>query len=128
MVQVINQKVIFETTVREIGQEAKDFSEIKMAILFGDEAPDALRSSCYIINVKPVQEQVTTAMVLQINDEIYKITAVGSEVQTNLTNLGHIAISFTGATSAELPGTLYVEDKPYPDIEVGSDIKIKQVN
>lgn len=128
MVQDVNQKIVFETKVQEIGQEAKDFSEIKMAILFGDEAPDALRSSCYIIKVQPVQMQITDQMILQIDNEIYQITAVGNEVQTNLSNLGHIAISFTGATRAELPGTLYVADKPYPDIQVGSEIYIKQVN
>ncbi|MFD0898534.1 PTS glucitol/sorbitol transporter subunit IIA [Loigolactobacillus binensis] len=128
MVQDINQKIVFATTVQEIGQEARDFSEIKMAILFGDEAPDALRSSCYIIKVKPVQTQITAQMLLQIDDECYPITAVGNEVQTNLNNLGHIAISFTGAVNAELPGTLYVADRPYPDIQVGSKIYIKQVN
>jgi PTS system glucitol/sorbitol-specific IIA component len=128
MTQDINEKIVFETKVKEIGQEARDFKEIKMAILFGDEAPDALRSSCFIIDIRPVQNQITDKMILQINNEEYQITAVGNEVQTNLTNLGHIAISFTGAADAELPGTLYVEDRPYPEIQVGSKIQIRQLD
>lgn len=115
---------VFRTTVKEIGKDAKKFSDIKMAILFGDEAPAALRDSCYIIDVKPLNMKITKSMILQIDKNSYQITAVGSEVQENLTNLGHIAISFTGETSAQLPGTLYVEDKPYPNIQTGSVISI----
>lgn len=115
---------VFRTTVKEIGKDAKKFSDIKMAILFGDEAPAALRDSCYIIDVKPLNMKITKSMILQIDKNSYQITAVGSEVQENLTNLGHIAISFTGETSAQLPGTLYVEDKSYPNIQTGSIISI----
>ncbi|AVK60659.1 PTS sorbitol transporter subunit IIA [Lactobacillus sp. CBA3605] len=118
------QELVFETQVIEVGQEAQDFSAINMLILFGQEAPDALRSSCYIINVQPVKAAITTGMQLKINDTSYQITAVGDEVQRNLTNLGHIAISFTGKTTAELPGTLYVEQGDYPVIEAGAAIAI----
>lgn len=44
-----NEAIMYQTNVKEIGQDAQDFSEIKMAIFFGDTAPDALRSSCYLI-------------------------------------------------------------------------------
>lgn len=118
------EKAVFSTSVVEIGSESSDFKEIKMAILFGNEAPDALRPSCFIINVEPITEQIVPGMVLKIDDQEYKVTAVGGEVQTNLGRLGHTAISFTGATDAKLPGTLYVEDKDYPDFKVGSKIQI----
>jgi len=121
----VNKKSVYETTVKEIGNEALDFSAIKMAILFGNEAPDALRSSCYIIDVKPVKSEITPGMVLVIDNNTYKITAVGNEVKRNLNNLGHIAISFTGKNQAELAGTLYVEDKDYPQIKVGSQIELQ---
>jgi PTS system glucitol/sorbitol-specific IIA component len=117
-------QAIFETQVVEVGQEAQDFSAIDMLILFGQEAPDALRSSCYIINVQPVAAPITTAMQLKIDDQTFQITAVGDEVQRNLTNLGHIAVSFTGKTTAELPGTLYVAAGHYPSMTVGSTIQI----
>lgn len=116
---------IFETNVVEIGKEAQDFGEIGMAILFGSEAPDALRSSCYIINVKPVLKEIKNNMVLKIDGNKYRITAVGNEVQTNLSNLGHIAISFTGATEAKLPGTMYVEEKKYPKFKINTEITIE---
>ncbi|MCI1986775.1 MAG: PTS glucitol/sorbitol transporter subunit IIA [Lactobacillus sp.] len=119
-------KVKFRTTVVEVGAEARDFEEINMAILFGDEAPDALRSSCFIIQVQPVADSIVVGDQLVINETHYDITAVGGEVNMNLAQLGHIAIVFDGADKAELPGTLYVEAKPYPQIDVDSVIEIGQ--
>ncbi|MBN7274159.1 PTS sorbitol transporter subunit IIA [Ligilactobacillus pobuzihii] len=117
-------KEIFATEVHEIGAEAKMFKDINMVILFGSAAPDALRPSCYIIDVTPVKGEIKKGMYLQINGHRYLITAVGGEVQTNLTNLGHIAITFDGSKEANLPGTLYIENAEYPNIEVGSKIRI----
>lgn len=102
---------LYETEVIEIGEEAKNFKEIKMVILFGEGAPDALRPSCYIIKVNELSGEIKAGMTLQIDDEKYKITAVGNEVQTNLKNLGHIAINFTGDKTATLPGSMYVEER-----------------
>lgn len=119
-----NAKIIYETQVQDICAEAKEFAEIKMLIMFGNEAPDALRSSCYIIAVNPIQGTIVPGMILQIDDHEYQITAVGNEVQRNLGNLGHIAISLTSKQKAELPGTLYIENGKYPDIIKGSTLKI----
>ncbi|ANK60537.1 PTS glucitol/sorbitol transporter subunit IIA [Loigolactobacillus backii] len=115
---------IFETTVTEIGAEAKGFKEINMVIFFGKEAPDALRSSCYLIDVMPVKATPKPGMTLLIDDQAYTITAVGNEVMTNLSNLGHISIVFDGSTKPELAGTMYVEQKAYPEINEGSSIQI----
>ncbi|KRL37064.1 PTS glucitol/sorbitol transporter subunit IIA [Liquorilactobacillus uvarum] len=123
-----SEKVIYETKVNEIGSEAKDFRDIQMLILFGSEAPDALRSSCYIIDVNNINGNITAGMFLIIDHSKYKITAVGNEVQKNLQNLGHIAISFTGMDAAELPGTLYVEKGVYPEIKVNTEIEIAALN
>ena len=118
------ERTVYSTSVVEIGAESGDFKSIKMAILFGDEAPDALRPSCFIVNVVPITEHINAGMILKVDDREYTITAVGKEVQTNLGNLGHTAISFTGATEAELAGSLYVSEGAYPDFKVGSKIQI----
>ncbi|WP_421568089.1 PTS glucitol/sorbitol transporter subunit IIA [Lactiplantibacillus plantarum] len=118
------ERIIFSTKVLEIGAESADFKSIGMAVLFGDEAPDALRPSCFIIEVVPISEQITAGMKLEVDNQVYQITAVGGEVQTNLGRLGHTAISFTGVKEAKLPGTLYVEQGDYPDFKVGSVVRI----
>ncbi|AVK61454.1 PTS sorbitol transporter subunit IIA [Lactobacillus sp. CBA3605] len=118
------QKKFFSTKVVEIGAETVDFKMIDMAILFGDEAPAALRPSCFIIKIEPIKEQIISGMMLKIDEQKYIITSVGTEVQANLGRLGHMAISFTGATRAKLPGTLYVTKGEYPNFKVGSRIEI----
>ncbi|MFD0896390.1 PTS glucitol/sorbitol transporter subunit IIA [Loigolactobacillus binensis] len=116
--------VVFKTQVNEIGGEAKDFAAINMMIFFGKEAPDALRSSCYLIDVVPIKQPIVPGMTLMIDQQTYQITAVGGEVQTNLGNLGHISVVFNGAATPELAGTMYVAAKDYPAVKVGSQIQI----
>lgn len=116
---------VFETKVTGIGPEAELFKEEKMVILFGDEAPEALANYCYNIELQQSQEQIVPGMVLGFDDQVFQITAVGGVVQENLDKLGHITIRFDGADTAELPGTLYVEDKEMPEINVGTAVTIK---
>ena len=42
----------------------------------------------------------------------------------NLNQLGHITMSFTGDSTANLPGTLYLEAKEIPEITEGTEIAI----
>jgi len=107
-VSSLAETVKYETKILEVGSEARGFKDINMAILFGDEAPDALRSSCFIINVNKILEPIE----------------VGDVMNTNLGNLGHTAIVFDGSTTPELAGSLYLEEKTYPELDVGTTIKI----
>lgn len=120
----IAEKVKYETKILEVGSEARGFKDINMAILFGDEAPDALRSSCFIIKVNKILEPIKAGDIMTFGDQAYKITAVGNEVNTNLGNLGHTAVVFDGSTTPELAGSLYLEEKPYPDLDVDTEIRI----
>ena len=67
--------VKYETTILEVGSEARGFKDINMAILFGDEAPDALRSSCFIIKVNQILEPIKPGDVMMFGDQTYAITA-----------------------------------------------------
>lgn len=118
------QKVIFKTQVVSIGEEALDFSSINMLIFFGENAPSALKPSCFLIRVSPTSMPITTGMRLQIDNQGYVITAVGSEINDNLNKLGHIAVRFTGEKEADLPGSLYVEKKDFPIISKGTVVQI----
>lgn len=117
--------VIFKTNVIGIGNEAELFKEEKMMILFGKEAPEALAEYCYNIEVNTTQAAIQKDMQVVFDGQAYKITAVGDVVRKNLDQLGHITIKFDGATQAELPGTLYVEDKPMPNLQVGTQVTIE---
>ena len=60
-----------------------------------------------------------------INNEVYKILAVGDVANTNLANLGHLILKFNGEEKARLPGDVNVELKPVPDILIGTIFKIE---
>ncbi|MFT8319841.1 MAG: PTS glucitol/sorbitol transporter subunit IIA [Bacillus sp. (in: firmicutes)] len=117
-------KTIYENKVQSIGAFANSFLEEKMIILFGNEAPQDLRDFCYNIQVVHVDGEIKPGQKLYINSDKFEITSVGDVVQRNLTTLGHISIRFDGSTIPELPGTLYLENKDVPTIELGTELKI----
>jgi PTS system glucitol/sorbitol-specific IIA component len=119
-----SMKTIYESKVKSIGSLADSFLEEKMLILFGDGAPQELKDFCYNIDVVDAAEEIQAGQKLYINDVKFEITSVGNVVQRNLTTLGHITLRFDGSSSPELPGTIYLEDKDIPSIDLGTKLKI----
>ncbi|MBO0487345.1 PTS glucitol/sorbitol transporter subunit IIA [Vagococcus fluvialis] len=115
---------LYKTKVINIGNEAEMFREEGMIILFGENAPESLSDYCYNIKVEPVAGEIEAGMELSIGSEKYSVTAVGSVVRKNLSELGHITIKFDSSREAELPGTLYVENRALPKINIGEEISI----
>lgn len=116
---------VYQTEVVSIGSEAKLFLEEKMLVLFGENAPAELADYTYHIIVNSVYSDIVPGMELVIDDNNYKITAVGNIVKKNLEELGHIAIRFNGQTEADQAGTLYVEDKEISDVKIDSKLSIR---
>lgn len=117
---------MYQTTIKSIGNDAKAFEAEKMMILFGDNAPSELADFCYIIDVVSVDEDITKEHILKLDNVPYRITSVGDAVRKNLNDLGHITLKFDGSTTAEQPGSLYLEDKEIADIKPGSTITIEK--
>lgn len=116
--------IIFETKIKDIGNEATEFLGENMIILFGSPIPPELKDFCFETQINEVIEPISAGMYLKIDNETYTITAVGDEVQANLANLGHITIKFDSSTVAKLPGTLYVEKKQIIPIQIDDKISI----
>lgn len=117
-------KIIYENTVKALGNCVSEFQTEKMFILFGDNAPEELRDYCYSVDVNPINGTIRAGQTLKIGEQTYQITAVGPEAPVTLAGLGHCTINFSGQTEVDLIGTIYVEDKPMPQIEVGTIIQI----
>lgn len=116
---------VYKTKVNNIGEEAELFQEEKMVILFGENAPAELAEYCYNIQVNPIEGHITVGQHVYFGDVPFEITAVGDVVEKNLQDLGHITIKFNGESNAELGGTLYVEDKEMPEVNIGTKISIQ---
>lgn len=117
---------IFETIVTNLGNKVLEFYQEKMLILFKDNAPVELMDYCVLHSLNKLYGEIKEGDVLRINEKIFKVTAVGDLVNKNLEDLGHICLKFDGSTEAELPGSLYVEDKELPKINIGDSIIIER--
>lgn len=116
--------VIYENKIKAIGADADEFKTDGMIILFGEGAPDELKDSCYIVEVMPLQGTIEAGHIMKIGSEEFKITAVGEEAPVTLNGLGHCTLNFSGQTEADLPGSIYLEEKPVPEISLGTAIQI----
>ena len=92
--------IIYENTIKAMGECAQEFREENMFVLFGDSAPEEIKDFCYWVDVAPIHGTIAPGQVLKVDGQCYRITAV------------------------ELLGTIYVEDKPMPDIQVGTVLQI----
>ncbi len=117
-------KVIYENEITAVGECVHEFDDGGMFIVFGEDAPDELKDYCYSISVNPINGTIEAGQILKIDDNEYKITAVGYEVPITLAGLGHMTIRLSGDTEPELPGTLYVEEANVPIMDVGTKILI----
>ena len=117
--------ILYETKIINSGIDAAMFREENMMILFGEDAPSELADYSYIIERNEVNGSILPGMTLLIGESQYEITAVGNVVNKNLLDLGHITLKFDGSVEAELPGTLYLENKKIPEVAIGTIKKIK---
>ena len=108
-------KVIYENEVKALGASVNEFAGGNMFIIFGENAPDELKDYCYSVSVNPINGMIAAGQYLQIDDNEYRITAIGEEAPVTLAGLGHMTINI---------GTLYTEEASIPDIKVGTKIRI----
>lgn len=117
-------EVIYHNVIKRIGANVSNLLKEEMIILFSDAAPNDLKDFCYIIDISPVEREIKPGNSMYIDNEKFNITAVGKIVKQNLERLGHITLRFDGSTTPELPGSLYLERKEIPQLNVGTEIKI----
>lgn len=116
----------FSTSVKDIGASAKDFESENMMILFGDDAPEGLKDYCYNIQVSDLEKSMEVGDTITFDAIKYTLTAVGSEANTTFKNLGHMTVKFDSSEAADLTGTIHVEAKDYPKIQIGTTITLEK--
>lgn len=119
-------RVIYENQVKALGECVEEFKSEGIFIIFGDNAPEELKDYCYSVSVQPINGKIAPGQILSVDNERYVITAVGEEAPVTLKGLGHCTVNFSGAAEAELPGTIYVENKPMPVLKVGTVLRITE--
>lgn len=117
----------YSLLITAVGEYVKDYLREQKLILFSDSAPDDIAYYCALHQGGDLNTQLAPGQVMTINDVVYRITAVGNVATENLKQLGHITLSFDGASNAELPGTVHIEGAPPPEIHPGDRISFCHV-
>lgn len=115
---------IFSTEVTKLGSEVQKSYDKKMIVFFGSSAPANISDFCVTIKTGLIEGSIVPGCKFKFGDNEYEITAVGAEAQKTLKNIGHCALKFTGSDTPDLPGSIHVEDKALPTLNVGDKIEI----
>ena len=116
-------EIIYQNKIKNMGESVEAFGG-EMIILFGDAAPDTLKDFCYTVDVVDTNAPIEEGQILKIDENEYKILAVGEIAERNLTSLGHLTVNFSGDVSGLLPGAIVVEKKENPGLKIGTEIAI----
>lgn len=116
--------LVYKNMIKSIGSAVESIEGEEMFILFGDNAPDMLKDFCYCVDIEPVSKTIEVGQILTVDNQEFKITAVGNIAEKNLASLGHVTVVFDGSSEASLPGSIYVEKKSVPTLKVGTEISI----
>lgn len=101
---------IYRTEVKEIGPEVVEFLEAGILILFETGAPPELAEIAVLHDPTTRREEAPEpGDVLEIEDQEFRITAIGYKAWQNVQELGHAVFKFDGSAEAELPGQIHVQ-------------------
>lgn len=121
-------KNYYETKVVGVGGDVQKFIDVvKMIVLFDDSMvlPE-LREFSLLHSGNKLDGVIKPGDVLSISGEDFKIIKVGGDVHSNIRTLGHIIIKFDGGEGDLMEGSIHVEDKPIPKIQIGDTIAISE--
>ncbi|MGJ7919025.1 PTS glucitol/sorbitol transporter subunit IIA [Neobacillus sp. LXY-4] len=113
---------VYKSRVTEIGSEVQLFLTEKMLIIFNETAPADLKSIGVIHEETELLQDIEAGDTLILGGNSFKISFVGGKANQTIRELGHCTLAFNGETSADLPGTICVEDKPIPELLEGIEL------
>lgn len=118
-------QTIFHSKVTKLGDLVSAFMDEKMLILFKDNAPEELADYCVLHSGNELTDTVREHDFFVIGNTEYQVVYVGTEVQKNLRDLGHITLRFNANEEGEsLEGSLYLEDKVIVPVNIGDSLSI----
>jgi glucitol/sorbitol PTS system EIIA component len=118
--------VKYKAKFTQIGPLVSEFLVHNILVLFGSSAPEELAEFAVIHDGQELVEPIVVGDTVSINEESFKVLAVGDVANINLKNLGHLILKCNGMTEPEMPGDVCLEDKPLPIIEVGTTLIVSR--
>lgn len=100
--------VLLRTRVTAIGPEVADLAEGGVVILFADGSPPELAevSVLHAPDDAPSASGPEVGTIISIGSLAAEVTAVGTSAWQKVLDIGHVVISFNGATDTDRPGEI----------------------
>ncbi|WP_309085351.1 PTS glucitol/sorbitol transporter subunit IIA [Chelativorans sp.] len=97
-----------KTRITAVGPEVADLAEGGVLILFADGAPPELAevSVLHAVQEGPLETPPSPGTPIRIGPLSAKVTAIGDTAWKKVREIGHVVISFNGASQAERPGEI----------------------
>lgn len=114
----------YQGKIISIGPLVDEFKQAGILVFFGKNAPEELVEFSIIHDASELIEPLGVGDTVFLGEEPYKILSIGEVANTNLSNLGHLILKFSGETEARLPGDVNVESRPVPELKIGLEFKI----
>ena len=120
----------YSTTIIEVGPDASDFLAEQMAITFAGNAPEELRSYCFVIDKSELTSPLAVGQPVLIGDQEWRITAIGDVAEKNLGALGDAGAVVTN--DAEIARKVrelgnYGSDYKYHHIRKGCNSRLDEL-
>lgn len=112
-------QIVYSTTVTAVGELVSDFADQGVLVFFGEDAPIELHEFSIIHKPDVVDRAPQVGDTITLQENVYKVLAVGSVASDNLLNLGHLDLKANGLTEPEMPGDVNVEAVSLPKVNVG---------
>lgn len=116
--------VKFSARIIRIGPLVEEFTSAGVLVFFGPEAPEELLDFAVIHEGGVLEEPVEPGDEFCVDEECFRVLAVGEVANKNLSSLGHFIIKFNGQLRPEMPGDICTEARsPLPKLGIGSLIR-----
>lgn len=114
----------YQGKITSIGPLVNEFLDARILVLFGENAPEELREFSILHDGQHLIQNVEAGDWFCLNDQRYRILAIGEVANKNLGDLGHLILKFNGSVKPEMPGDVCLEAKPIPEIQEGMHFSI----
>ena len=104
----------YATTVTAVGEQVAEFVDHGLLIWFAEGAPEELHFFSVLHRPTVTTGGVRPGDTVRIDDQVFRVTAVGEVANENMVNLGHMDLKANGDTEPPLPGDICLEKLPLP--------------
>jgi PTS system glucitol/sorbitol-specific IIA component len=115
----------YATTVTAVGEQVPEFVGQGLLIWFAEGAPEELHFFSVLHQPTVTTGGVRPGDLVRLDDQEFRVTAVGDVANENMVNLGHMDLKANGATEAPLPGDICLEELPLPEPKPGTTLVIE---